>query len=274
MLRPLPFRCPSSRSLSSAVPAGHAGGGLADHAFALGQRFGAAGFAEGLALLVVVARVVLGELGHGRGNAGFGVLAAAVQVVEAARHFTREFDVRRLVLAHRHVVGLVDQDVGGLQQRVAQEAVGGQVAVLELVDLVLVGRHALQPAQRRAHGQQREQFGVFGQAALDEDGALLGVQAGGDPVHDHVVDVALHHLALFVVRGQRMPVGDEEEALVFVLQPHPVLQGAVVVAEVHGAGGAHAGEDSRSHGGYRAGWQRRRLSRRLSPRPWPTLPPP
>ena len=38
--------------------------------------------------------------------------------------------------------------------------------------------------------------------------------------------------------GQRVPVGDEEEAVVVFLQTHPVLERAVVVAEVHGAGGA------------------------------------
>ena len=77
---------------------------------------------------------------------------------------------------------------------------------------------------------------------------LLGVEAGGEPVDHHVVDVLLDDLALFVVRGQRVPVGDEVEAVVVVLQPHPVLQRAVVVAEVQRAGGAHAGEDAGSHG--------------------------
>ena len=55
-------------------------------------------------------------------------------------------------------------------------------------------------------------------------------------------------LALFVVRRQRVPVGDEEEALVVVLQADPVLQRAVVVAEVHRAGRAHAGEDAAARG--------------------------
>ena len=41
----------------------------------------------------------------------------AVEVVEAAHDLARELDVRRLVLSHRHRVGLVDDDVGGLQQR-------------------------------------------------------------------------------------------------------------------------------------------------------------
>jgi len=36
---------------------------------------------------------------------------SGVQVVEAARDLAREFDVRHLVLAHRHVPGAVDQDV-------------------------------------------------------------------------------------------------------------------------------------------------------------------
>ena len=144
----------------------------------------------------------------------------------------------------RHVSGLVDQDVGGLQQRVAEEAVGREVAVLQLVDLVLVGRHPLEPAERRAHRQQREQLGVLGQAALDEDGRVVGVDAGGEPVDHHVVDVVLDDVALLVVRRQRVPVGDEVEAVVEALQAHPVLQRAVVVAEVQGAGRAHAGQDA------------------------------
>jgi hypothetical protein len=177
----------------------------------------------------------------------FEVRRAAVEVVEAARHLARQLHVRGLVLAHRHEGGLVDQDVGRLQQRVAQEAVGRQVAVAELFDLVLVGGHALQPAQRRAHGQQREQLGMLGQSALQEDGAAVRIQPGCQPVGHHLIDVLAHDLAAFVVRGQRMPVGDEVEAVVVVLQPHPVLESAVVVAQVHGAGGAHAGENAGLH---------------------------
>jgi hypothetical protein len=54
---------------------------------------------------------------------------AAVQVIEAARDLARELDVRHLVLAHRHLVGAVDQDVGRLQQRIAEKAVGRQILV-------------------------------------------------------------------------------------------------------------------------------------------------
>ena len=75
--------------------------------------------------------------------------------------------------------------------------------------------------------------------------ALVRVEAGGEPVDHHVVDVALDDLALFVVRGQRVPVGDEEEALVLVLQAHPVLERAVVVAEVHARRSAACPERTR-----------------------------
>jgi hypothetical protein len=51
-------------------------------------------------------------------------------------------------------------------------------------------------------------------------------------------------LRVVVLGGQRVPVGDEEEAGILVLQPDPVLQHAVVVAEMQAAGRAHPGEDS------------------------------
>ena len=40
--------------------------------------------------------------------------------------------MRGLVLTHRDEVRPVDDDVGGLQQRIAEEAVGVEVLVLEL----------------------------------------------------------------------------------------------------------------------------------------------
>jgi len=63
---------------------------------------------------------------------------------------------------------------GGLQHGVAQEAEGGQVLVAQLHDLVLVGGVALQPGNRRDHGQDQEQFGVLGYPGLHEEGAFFG----------------------------------------------------------------------------------------------------
>lgn len=46
------------------------------------------------------------------------------------------------------------------------------------------------------------------------------------------------------MRGERMPVSHEEKAFVLVLELDPVLQYAVIVAEMQAARGAHAGENS------------------------------
>ena len=92
----------------------------------------------------------------------------AVQVVEAAHDLPRDLDVGRLVLAHRDRVGLVDDDVGGLQQRVAEEAVGREVLPLDVLLLLLVGRDALQPGHRHDHREQQVQLRVLRHQALDE----------------------------------------------------------------------------------------------------------
>jgi hypothetical protein len=165
-------------------------------------------------------------------------------VVEAARDLARELDVRHLVLAHRHLVGAVDHDVGGLHQGVAQEAVGEDVAAAlgVLLDQVLVGRNALEPRERREEREQHRELGMLRHARLDEERGLGGVDAGGEPVDEHLPHRLLDHLGILVVRGERVPVGGEEIAGEFVLQAHPVLERAVIVAEVHRPRRSHSGK--------------------------------
>lgn len=43
---------------------------------------------------------------------------------------------------------------------------------------------------------------------------------------------------------RNLPVGDEEEAVMLVLQGEPALDGAGVVPEVQRTGGPHASEDA------------------------------
>src|SRR5690606_3397762 len=46
-----------------------------------------------------------------------------IEVVEAPGHFSAQFDVRNLILPDRNLIGLVYQDIGGLQQRISKESV-------------------------------------------------------------------------------------------------------------------------------------------------------
>ena len=163
-----------------------------------------------------------------------------IEIVEAAHHFARQLEVRHLVVADRHPMCVVDGDVRGLQQRIAEEADARQIAVAQLLDLLLVRRHALEPRDRRHHLEQEVQLGVLGHERLDEERALLGVETGADPVR-HVVDGVGDDLAgVVVVRRQRMPVDDAVERVVLGLQRDPVLQRADEVSEVKFSGRAHS----------------------------------
>lgn len=74
------------------------------------------------------------------------------------------------------------------------------------------------------------EFGVLRHPGLDEQGGLVGIDPGGQPVHHHVPGRLLDTLGIVVVGGQRVPVGNEEKAGVFMLEGDPVLEDAVVMA--------------------------------------------
>ena len=63
--------------------------------------------------------------------------------------------MRDLVLSDGHEIGLIDQNVGGLQQWVAEESIGGEVFAGDVLLLLFVGGHALEPAERSDHREQQ-----------------------------------------------------------------------------------------------------------------------
>ena len=114
----------------------------------------------------------------------------AVEVVEAAHDLARQLDVRGLVLPHRHRVRLVDHDVRALQQRIAEEAVGGEVLLRELLLLLLV-------ASARARARARASIIESSRCSSACSGTRLwmksveraGSRPGGQPVRGHLEDV-------------------------------------------------------------------------------------
>ena len=117
-------------------------------------------FEESLAQLPVQLAVFLAEFLDGLFRHRLVARFPPVKMVEASGDLARDLDVGHLVLAHRHQAGTVYKDVGALEQRVTEKAIGREVAVRHLRLLVLVRRHALEPGQRRNHGQQHVQLGV------------------------------------------------------------------------------------------------------------------
>ena len=128
----------------------------------------------------------------------------------------------------------VDDDVGGLQARIAEESVGVEIFVCDVFEGFFVGGDALEPTERRDHREQQVKFGVFGDQRLLEDDGFLRIEAGGQVVGDDFDRVLGDLRRVGVIAGERVPVGDEVEAVVFgiVLEANPVLQRAEIVADV------------------------------------------
>ena len=76
---------------------------------------------------------------------------------------------------------------------------------------------------------------------LDEQRCALRVEARAEPVGEHLDRVAGDLGGVLIVR-EGMPVRDEEEAVVRVLHPHPVVERPQEVAQVDLPGRAHAGQ--------------------------------
>jgi len=170
----------------------------------------------------------------------------AVTVVEGAHDLASQLQVRGLVLADRHVAGLVDGDVCRLQHRIVQER---QVDVVWLAAaLFLERRCALDPAGGRDRGQQPHQLKVFGAIRLPEQHRALGVEPQRQQAQRHLVGAAADELGI-VGRGQRVIVHDAVDGLVAILHGDVVSERAQVVADMWQAGGLDAGEDASATGG-------------------------
>ena len=65
--------------------------------------------------------------------------------------------------------------INALEQRVREKPECGEIAVLQILLLLLVGRHPLEPGHGHDHRQEEEQLGVLRYERLDEEGALLRI---------------------------------------------------------------------------------------------------
>ena len=171
----------------------------------------------------------------------------AVDVVEAADDLAALLEHGFLVLAHRHGSGLEEGDVGCLGDGIGEEAYGDALArEAAHLDLGLHRRVALEAADADEVHEVEGELAEFGNLALDEEGALLRVEAYGEVVECHFDDVLTDLVRVVDIVGEGLSVGLEDEDLVVetgVLQFDAATERANVVADVEGACGAVAGED-------------------------------
>ena len=162
--------------------------------------------------------------------------------IETACDLARELDVRELVLADRHQVRAWHQDVRDLHDRVGEEGDGHRL-LAEVVHLRLQRRVALQHPERQEPAEPDGELGVLGDEALDDEAALRGVETDGEPVQRHLPHGVTHARHVVRIVGDLI-VGDQKMAVVLVLEPHPVLERAGIVAEVERSGRPDAREDA------------------------------
>ena len=144
-----------------------------------------------------------------------------------------------LVLTHRHIVRLIQQNIRRHQGRVGEEAAVDVVGILGA--LVLELGHAAQLAEHGVAVEDPAQLRVLMDMALDKQGVLLRVQAAGD-VLGQLGHGAPAQLRRVLPHGDAVQVRHEIVAVKFLRQGRPVLHRAQIVAQVQVAGGLDAGE--------------------------------
>lgn len=156
--------------------------------------------------------------------------------VEALRDVARELQVLALVVADRHQIGLVEQDVARHQHRVGEQA--GRHEVLALA-LVLELGHPAELAVARDGLQQPGRLGVRLDVALHEHRRALRVEADREQ-HRREVERRAAQRRRVVRHGDRVEVDDAEERVAALLRLDVLAEASGVVAEVLVAGGLDA----------------------------------
>ena len=150
-----------------------------------------------------------------------------------------ELEVLALVVADGDPVGVVEEDVRGLEDRVREKAdAGASLPATLLLEL----RHPVELAHRRGALEQPGQPLVLGDVALDEERADLRVEAGGEQVDRGLHRARPEHGRVDLER-QGVEVDDAVERVVVVLVGHPLADGAQVVPQMEITGRLHARKD-------------------------------
>ena len=72
---------------------------------------------------------------------------------------------------------------------------------------------------------------MAGHACLVEQDRLGGIDSGSDQRRDHLAAIGAE-FARIIIDGDRVQVGEEEQALVLLLHLHPVLDRAQIITEM------------------------------------------
>ena len=162
----------------------------------------------------------------------------AVQRVEALRDVARQFQVLRLIVAHRHDVGLIQQNVGGHQHR--DTAAGRRRSVSCACDLALycVIRSSQPTGVTQVSIQASSACSATDDCTTSEE--CLGSMPMRQQHPGQLLNLGAQLLGILINRD-RMQVDDAVDAIVVILDLDPVLQRPQIISDVRAAGRLNAG---------------------------------
>ena len=164
-------------------------------------------------------------------------------VVEPDGQFTGQLEVLALVVSDRYPFGVVEQDVGALEDRVGEQTNPHRILA---VTLLLELGHPAQLAHGGGALEQPGHLNVLGDVALHEQGAALGIQSGGQEIERRLVGAGPQFVRVDV-QGEGMEVDDGVEAVVGILVGNPIADRPQVIPQMEVATGLEAGQNS-GHG--------------------------
>ena len=131
-----------------------------------------------------------------------------------------QLHVLLLILAHRHQIGLVQQNVRRHQSGIGEQTAVDVVRILG--GLVLELGHAAQLAEHGVAVQHPAQLRVLVDMALDKQGVLFRVKAAGD-VLCQLLQRPSAQVSRILTHGDGMKVSHEIEAVIVVGAFRPVF---------------------------------------------------
>ena len=164
-----------------------------------------------------------------------------IYAIEATCKQTRHLHILFLIFTYRHLVCLVHQDVRSHQAWISQQTCIDIIGLL--AHLLLERCNALQLTQISVHIQIEIQLQHLLNIALNIYRSLLGINSASEIFAQD----SFYRVAYIIRRrmgGQRVPIGDEEHAVVFVLHLHETLDRSEIVTKVQIARRTYSANDS------------------------------
>ena len=164
-------------------------------------------------------------------------------VVESLGNVPGKFQMLLLVFTNWHKISMINQNIRRLQYRISEKPQtykGLFISLPKLIPLVLELGHARQFAVTGGTAEYPGQFNVFGYKTLNEQ--VFRLYATGQKIKNHLPGV-LAQLHRVVGHRHGVIIHHAIEAFIVVLEPHPILYRAKVIAQVKIARRLYAGEN-------------------------------